>query len=51
VRALFRTFAATITGLFVDNIAYYKCDVTKWEEVEAVAKKVIEEVSRWSRSL
>ncbi|KAI0307095.1 retinal short-chain dehydrogenase/reductase [Multifurca ochricompacta] len=26
------------------NITYYKCDITKWEEVEAVAKKVIEEV-------
>ncbi|KAI0268187.1 retinal short-chain dehydrogenase/reductase [Gloeopeniophorella convolvens] len=26
------------------NITYYKCDVSKWEEVEAVAKKVIEEV-------
>ncbi|KAI9513327.1 retinal short-chain dehydrogenase/reductase [Russula earlei] len=26
------------------NITYYKCDVTKPEEVEAVAKKVVEEV-------
>ncbi|TFK55572.1 NAD(P)-binding protein [Heliocybe sulcata] len=26
------------------NIAYYKCDVSKWEEVEAVSKKVIEEL-------
>jgi len=26
------------------NIAYYKCDVSKWEEVEAVSKKVIEEI-------
>ncbi|KAI0278837.1 retinal short-chain dehydrogenase/reductase [Russula aff. rugulosa BPL654] len=26
------------------NITYYKCDVTKLEEVEAVAKKVIEEL-------
>ncbi|KAF9226687.1 NAD(P)-binding protein [Gyrodon lividus] len=26
------------------NITYYKCDVSKWEEVEAVSKKVIEEV-------
>jgi NAD(P)-dependent dehydrogenase (short-subunit alcohol dehydrogenase family) len=26
------------------NITYYKCDVTKLEEVEAVAKKVIEEI-------
>ncbi|KAI9447962.1 retinal short-chain dehydrogenase/reductase [Lactarius indigo] len=26
------------------NITYYRCDVTKWEEVEAVAKKVIEEI-------
>jgi NAD(P)-dependent dehydrogenase (short-subunit alcohol dehydrogenase family) len=29
---------------FPDNITYYKCDVSKLEEVEAVAKKVIEEV-------
>jgi hypothetical protein len=28
-----------------DNITYYKCDVSKWEEVEAVSKKVAEEVS------
>ena len=27
-----------------DNIAYYKCDVSKWEEVEAAAKKIREEV-------
>jgi len=26
------------------NITYYKCDVSKWEEVEAVAKQVVEEV-------
>jgi len=26
------------------NIAYYKCDVSKWEEVEAVSKKIIEEI-------
>ncbi|KAI0005082.1 retinal short-chain dehydrogenase/reductase [Russula compacta] len=26
------------------NITYYKCDVTKLEEIEAVAKKVIEEI-------
>ncbi|KAF8969422.1 hypothetical protein BDZ97DRAFT_1795557 [Flammula alnicola] len=26
------------------NIAYYKCDVSKWEEVEAVSKRVIEEI-------
>lgn len=30
----------------LDNITYYKCDVSKWEEVEAVAKKVFDEVSR-----
>ncbi|KAF8195637.1 retinal short-chain dehydrogenase/reductase [Mycena galopus ATCC 62051] len=28
------------------NIAYYKCDVSKWEEVEAVSKKVIEEIGQ-----
>ena len=32
--------------MIADNIVYYKCDVSKWEEVEEVAKKVIEEVSR-----
>lgn len=26
------------------NIVYYKCDVSKWEEVEEVAKKIVEEV-------
>ncbi|KAF5388295.1 hypothetical protein D9615_000616 [Tricholomella constricta] len=26
------------------NITYYKCDVSKWEEVEAVSKKVVEEI-------
>ncbi|KZT29253.1 retinal short-chain dehydrogenase reductase [Neolentinus lepideus HHB14362 ss-1] len=26
------------------NIAYYKCDVSNWEEVQAVSKKVIEEL-------
>ncbi|CAE7090834.1 unnamed protein product [Rhizoctonia solani] len=26
------------------NITYYKCDVSKWEEVEAVAKEVIEDI-------
>jgi NAD(P)-dependent dehydrogenase (short-subunit alcohol dehydrogenase family) len=32
------------SGLFIDNITYYKCDVSKWEEVEAVAKEVIEDL-------
>ncbi|KAF9263713.1 NAD(P)-binding protein [Marasmius fiardii PR-910] len=26
------------------NITYYKCDVSKWEEVEAVQKKIVEEL-------
>ncbi|KAF9021495.1 retinal short-chain dehydrogenase/reductase [Hymenopellis radicata] len=26
------------------NITYYKCDVSKWDEVEAVAKKISEEI-------
>ncbi|KAF9464869.1 retinal short-chain dehydrogenase/reductase [Collybia nuda] len=26
------------------NITYYKCDVSKWEDVEAVSQKVIEEI-------
>lgn len=29
----------------IDNITYYECDVSKWEQVEAVSKKVVEEVS------
>jgi len=32
---------------FSDNITYYKCDVSNLEEVEAVAKKVIEEVCHY----
>lgn len=27
-----------------DNINFYQCDVSKWEEVDAVSKKIIEEV-------
>jgi NAD(P)-dependent dehydrogenase (short-subunit alcohol dehydrogenase family) len=27
-----------------DNIAYYECDVSDWEQVKTVAKVVIEEV-------
>ena len=27
-----------------DNITYYKCDVSKWEEVDRIAKQVVEEV-------
>ena len=27
-----------------DNITYYKCDVSKWEEVEAVSKRIVDEV-------
>jgi len=26
------------------NITYYKCDVSKWEEVEAVAKQIVDEL-------
>jgi hypothetical protein len=39
-----RTLTVTFADQFSDNITYYKCDVTKLEEVESVAKKVIEEV-------
>nr|GAT58241.1 predicted protein [Mycena chlorophos] len=28
------------------NVNYYKCDVSKWEEVEAVSKKIIEEIGQ-----
>ena len=30
----------------LDNITYYKCDVSKWEEVEAASKEIKAEVSR-----
>jgi hypothetical protein len=32
--------------MFADNIAYYKCDISKPDEVEEVANKVKEDVSR-----
>ena len=35
-----------LIGAFADNITYYKCDVSKWEEVEAVSKQIIEEVCK-----
>jgi len=28
------------------NITYYKCDVSKWEEVESVAKKIADEIGQ-----
>jgi len=28
------------------NIQYYKCDVSKWEEVQAVSKEIIEEIGQ-----
>ena len=28
-----------------DNIAYYKCDVSKWDEVAEVSKRITEEVN------
>lgn len=31
---------------FADNVAYYKCDVSNWAEVDAVAKQVVEEVNK-----
>lgn len=33
-----------LTEILADNIQYYKCDVSKWEEVLAVSKQIIEEV-------
>ena len=39
------TTTTTFVNLVSDNITYYKCDVSKLEEVEAVAKRVIKEVS------
>lgn len=39
---------AAVTALVLieklDNITYYKCDVSQWSEVEAVAKRIKEEV-------
>jgi NAD(P)-dependent dehydrogenase (short-subunit alcohol dehydrogenase family) len=26
------------------NVTYYKCDVSKWEEVEAISKQIVEEI-------
>ncbi|GAW02618.1 retinal short-chain dehydrogenase reductase [Lentinula edodes] len=26
------------------NIVYYKCDISKWDAVEAVSKKIVEEI-------
>jgi len=38
-------FSQYTSSLFSDdNIEYYKCDVSKWEEVEAVARRIQEEV-------
>jgi NAD(P)-dependent dehydrogenase (short-subunit alcohol dehydrogenase family) len=30
--------------IFTDNISYYKCDVSDWEQVKNVAEVVMEEV-------
>jgi NAD(P)-dependent dehydrogenase (short-subunit alcohol dehydrogenase family) len=30
----------------LDNIVYHKCDVSKWEEVEAIQKEIVEDVRR-----
>ncbi|KAG1752549.1 retinal short-chain dehydrogenase reductase [Suillus paluster] len=36
-----------VTGVTENyNIAYYPCDVSKWEEVEAVSKKIIDEIGQ-----
>ena len=29
---------------FLDNIVYYKCDVSKWEEVERVSKEIVNDL-------
>ncbi len=34
-----------LPNIWKDNIAYYKCDVSKWEEVDRVSKQLVEEVS------
>ncbi len=36
--------ASIVIERTADNVTYYKCDVSKWEEVEAVSKQIIEEV-------
>ncbi|SRR5260221_14610742 len=44
----------TIGGVYlrsiIANINYYKCDVSKWEEVEAVSEKIIEDVCQTCHS-
>ena len=34
-------------GISTDNISYYKCDVSDWEQVNKVAEVVIQEVRSW----
>ena len=36
---------------WLDNIVYYQCDVSKWEEVEVVSQKIFTEVSSLSLAM
>ncbi len=38
------TLVSILTCPHPGNISYYKCDVSKWEEVKAVSEKIVEEV-------
>jgi hypothetical protein len=29
----------------LDNITFYRCDVSRWDEVEKVAKQIVDEVT------
>ena len=35
---------AILTYPHPGNISYYKCDVSKWEEIKAVSEKIVNEV-------
>ncbi|KAG6903405.1 hypothetical protein C0995_005428 [Termitomyces sp. Mi166 len=45
-RSTFSSFwkSSSLISSSTDNITYYKCDVSKWEEVETVSKRVIQEI-------
>jgi len=33
-----------VSFCFADNITFYKCDVSRWDEVEKVSKRILNEV-------
>jgi len=38
------SLVAILTYPHLGNISYYKCDVSKWEEIKAVSEKIVNEV-------